>query len=72
VTIVQENGYGLVTPSGCENEIWDMVAVDIPRSHLQPTCGRDDPNGLRPGRCELKLDPVICERKVTSPCLNDC
>lgn len=71
MAVVQKNGHGQLAPGCGEHEIGRMVAVDIARGDLQPACRSDDANGMGTNSGQMKLNPIICERRIAAAGLND-
>ena len=71
MAIVQKNGHGLLAPGCGEHQIGCMVAVDIARGDLQSACRSDDANRMGTNSGQMKLNPIICERRITAAGLND-
>ena len=71
MAVVQKNGHGQLAPGCGEHEIGRMVAVDIARGDLQSAGRSDDANGTGTSSGQLKLNPIICERRIAAAGLND-
>jgi hypothetical protein len=48
-----------------------MVAVDIARGNLQSARRSDDANGMGANSGQMKLNPIVCERRIAAAGLND-
>ena len=71
MAVVQQYRHRQLAPGCGEHEIGRMVAVDIARGDLQPACRSDDANGMGTNSGQMKLNPIICERRIAAAGLND-
>jgi len=70
MAIIEQNGHGPTKPCGGQNKIGSIVTVDVTSSDLQPAGWCDDADRLAAVGTELQLNPVVCQREVTSTGLN--